>query len=120
MTFAIEVLQSFKQFLYKQLVRMDRIGSAEQGFPAPLGDKLRELPAASPTSVDQPGSGAMLCHLLCKHGCILHGVPHEEGTAKAGAEGSLWLSDTLLRASYLQHTTQTVQPCKHAAHQPVR
>ena len=43
----------------------------------------------------------MLLHLLCQHGSILHGMPHEEGNAEASAESGLWLCHTLLCTSHL-------------------
>lgn len=54
------------------------------------------------TRVDEPALGAVLAHLLRQHGCVLHGVPHQEGAAVAGAEGGLWLSHAHLSAGDLQ------------------
>ena len=66
------------------------------------------LPAASPSGVDQPSSGTVLLHLLSQHARILHGMPHQECAPKAGAEGGLRLSDSLLCACNLCSQTQ---PC---------
>lgn len=57
--------------------------------------------ASRPSGVDQPGSGAVLLHLLAQHGCVLEWVPHEECAAKAGRKGGLGLSHAHLRASHL-------------------
>jgi hypothetical protein len=43
----------------------------------------------------------MLLHLVRQHAGILHGVPHQEGAAKAGAESGLRLSDAILSACTL-------------------
>ena len=58
-------------------------------------------PAASPPSVDQPGAGAMLGHLVCQHAGVLHRVPHEECPTKAGAEGGLRFRHALFCARHL-------------------
>ena len=55
--------------------------------------------------VDEPGGGAVLAHLLGQHGRVLHGVPHQEGAAKARAECGLWLRHAHLRARHLASTT---------------
>lgn len=54
----------------------------------------------------------MLLHLLGQHGRVLHGVPHQEGPAKAGAEGGLGLRDSHLSSSHLRHQSQNL-PCGH-------
>mmetsp|Transcript_11436 Transcript_11436/g.20177 ORF Transcript_11436/g.20177 Transcript_11436/m.20177 type:complete len:227 (-) Transcript_11436:869-1549(-) len=59
------------------------------------------IAATGPAGVDEPRSCAMLGHLLCQHTSILHGVPHQEGGAKAGRESGLRLLDALLCASNL-------------------
>ena len=43
----------------------------------------------------------MLLHLLSQHGRVLHGVPHQEGPAKAGAERRLRLCHSHLGTRYL-------------------
>ena len=67
-----------------------------------------DLPASSPACVNQPGSGAMLLHLLGQHAGILHGMPHQEGSPKAGAEGCLRLSHTLLGAGNLHSSVSII------------
>lgn len=54
----------------------------------------------------------MLVHLLRQHGSVLHGMPKQEGSTKASAEGGLWLCDALLCTSNL-HSKSHVMVVNH-------